>query len=319
MNELDAIAARLRGGTALAGLLDAGFGAFEVIRLVARACEDLAPELFAAFITTAGTAVDRPARPHRPSLDTSPRPHQPAPPQRRLHRPRHHNHRRRHSTSLHQRCPHSHRRPRPRERPHGRRNRSDLLPTRLLPEDDDVPYRYGPAPPAMLDELLATHDAVTETTMRASAALDQLVLTLSPEPTTLITLRATAPLTTPYLPHSTVALPARPVQQPPPGQVEQALRNRGISEPALLARAADLDGAAKMLISSATAITLRRARATHTVEPAPKDSPAEHQHPARVAAKDAPPATTSSPSPPRLVPISHQITNDTATRRRPSR
>lgn len=58
MNELDAITARLRGSTALAGLLDAGFDAFEVIRLVARAGEDLAPELFAAFITTAGTAVE---------------------------------------------------------------------------------------------------------------------------------------------------------------------------------------------------------------------------------------------------------------------
>jgi hypothetical protein len=58
MKELDAIAARLRGDTALAGLLDAGFDAFEVIRLVARASEDLAPDLFAAFITTAGTAVE---------------------------------------------------------------------------------------------------------------------------------------------------------------------------------------------------------------------------------------------------------------------
>ena len=51
MKELDAIASRLRGGTTLAGLLDAGFAAFEVIRLVARVGEDLAPELFAAFLT----------------------------------------------------------------------------------------------------------------------------------------------------------------------------------------------------------------------------------------------------------------------------
>ena len=58
MKELDAIASRLRGGTTLAGLLDAGFDAFEVIRLVARASEDLAPDLFAVFITTAGTAVE---------------------------------------------------------------------------------------------------------------------------------------------------------------------------------------------------------------------------------------------------------------------
>ena len=71
MNELDAIAVRLRGGTCLAELLDAGFDAFEVIRLVARASEDLAPELFAAFITTAGTAVEgRNALGGAPSLPT---------------------------------------------------------------------------------------------------------------------------------------------------------------------------------------------------------------------------------------------------------
>jgi hypothetical protein len=58
MNELDAIASRLRGATTLAELLDAGFDAFEVIRRVARAYEDLAPELFAAFMTAAGTAVE---------------------------------------------------------------------------------------------------------------------------------------------------------------------------------------------------------------------------------------------------------------------
>ena len=58
MKELDAIAARLRGSTCLSELLDAGFDAFEVIRLVARAGEDGARELFAAFMTAAGTAVE---------------------------------------------------------------------------------------------------------------------------------------------------------------------------------------------------------------------------------------------------------------------
>ena len=171
----------------------------------------------------------------------------------------------------------------------------------------------------MLDGLLAAYDAVTEAATCAAAALDQLVLTLSPQPTTLVTLRATAPLTTPYLPHSTVALSPRPVQQPPLGQIEQALRNRGISDPALLARAADLDGATKVLISSAASVTQRRARATHTAEPAPKASPAEHPHPARLAAKDSPPATTSGSSLPRLVPVGHQIRHNTATRHRPNR
>ena len=56
-------------------MLDAGFDAFEVIRLVARAGEDLAPDLFAAFITTAGTAVEgRNALGDAPSLPPATRP-----------------------------------------------------------------------------------------------------------------------------------------------------------------------------------------------------------------------------------------------------
>ena len=58
MNQLDACAARVRSSATLAELLEAGFDAFEVIRQVARACEDRAPGLFAAFMTAAGTAVD---------------------------------------------------------------------------------------------------------------------------------------------------------------------------------------------------------------------------------------------------------------------
>jgi hypothetical protein len=58
MNELDACTARVHNSTTLADLLDAGFDAFEAIRLVARACEDRAPDLFAAFMTAAGTAVE---------------------------------------------------------------------------------------------------------------------------------------------------------------------------------------------------------------------------------------------------------------------
>jgi hypothetical protein len=58
MNELDACTARLHSSATLAGLLEAGFDAFEVIRQVARACEGCAPDLFAAFMTAAGTAVE---------------------------------------------------------------------------------------------------------------------------------------------------------------------------------------------------------------------------------------------------------------------
>jgi hypothetical protein len=58
MNELDAITAQVQGSTTVAELLDAGFAAFEVIRRVARAYEDQAPDLFAAFMIAAGTAVE---------------------------------------------------------------------------------------------------------------------------------------------------------------------------------------------------------------------------------------------------------------------
>ena len=69
MNELDACTARVHSSATLAELLEAGFDAFEVIRLVARACEDWAPDLFAAFMTAAGTAVEgRDALNDAPSL-----------------------------------------------------------------------------------------------------------------------------------------------------------------------------------------------------------------------------------------------------------
>ena len=77
MRELHAIASRLHDVSTLAELLDAGFDAFEAIRVVARACEDRAPSLFAAFMTAAGTAVDgRNALNDAPSL---PPPTGPAP------------------------------------------------------------------------------------------------------------------------------------------------------------------------------------------------------------------------------------------------
>jgi len=60
MNELDACTARVHSSATLAELLEAGFDAFEVIRLVARACEDWAPDLFAAFMTAATPSTTHP-------------------------------------------------------------------------------------------------------------------------------------------------------------------------------------------------------------------------------------------------------------------
>lgn len=57
MDELGAITARVADSVTIPEALDAGFDAFEVIRLMARACENRGPELFAAFMVAAGTAV----------------------------------------------------------------------------------------------------------------------------------------------------------------------------------------------------------------------------------------------------------------------
>ena len=190
------------------------------------------------------------------------------------------------------------------------------VPTRLLPADTDVPYRYVPAPSAMLDELLATYDAVAEAVMRAASTLDQLVLTLNSQPTALTALRAVAPLKTPSPPHSPAVLAAPPTEQPPPGQVEQALRSHGISEPALLARAAELDDKTTTLIGTAASISQRRAKVGGAAKHAREASPTDRQHPARLAARDSSPATGAATSLPRLVPISHQIRHSTPASRR---
>jgi hypothetical protein len=58
MDGLGAVTARVTGSTAIPGLLDASFDAFEVIRQAARACEDRVPVLFAAFMVAATTAVE---------------------------------------------------------------------------------------------------------------------------------------------------------------------------------------------------------------------------------------------------------------------
>jgi len=58
MDGLDAITARVTGSTTIPDLLDASFDAFEVIRQMARACEDQVPELFAAFMVAATTAAE---------------------------------------------------------------------------------------------------------------------------------------------------------------------------------------------------------------------------------------------------------------------
>lgn len=67
------IQARIQGASTLPEMLAASFDAFEIIRLVADSCVDEVPELFAAFMTTAGAAVNgREAITSAPSLPPGP-------------------------------------------------------------------------------------------------------------------------------------------------------------------------------------------------------------------------------------------------------
>lgn len=56
--QIQVMQARLRSCATLPDTLTAAFDAFDTIRLHARQCEDRAPELFAAFMTTAAAAAD---------------------------------------------------------------------------------------------------------------------------------------------------------------------------------------------------------------------------------------------------------------------
>ena len=56
--QIEVMQARIQSCATLPDTLTAGFDAFETIRLHARQCEGRAPELFAAFMTTAAAAAD---------------------------------------------------------------------------------------------------------------------------------------------------------------------------------------------------------------------------------------------------------------------
>jgi hypothetical protein len=58
VHDVEVIVTRLRDARALPELLAASFDAFEAIRVLARGSDDLAPWLFAAFMTAADAAVD---------------------------------------------------------------------------------------------------------------------------------------------------------------------------------------------------------------------------------------------------------------------
>jgi hypothetical protein len=137
------------------------------------------------------------------------------------------------------------------------------LPTRLLPDDYDIPHPYTPAPRSRVTTLLDGYRLAVKTCTAATTALDGLALAAG-APSRVLAAAHTAPAVTnrqvPSLGQvqadrtrdlvSSGQLPATPVQ---PGRIEDVVRDLQLTEPALLLRAAAIDEAARGLLAEATA------------------------------------------------------------------
>ncbi len=175
-----------------------------------------------------------------------------------------------------------------------------FIPTRLLPGHYDIPYRYAPIPAETTDTLLGTYDAAITAATRAVRALDDIAAKADSPSAILAGIRAAAQdqhatPRVPAKPPSARHAPARPPRADrrhalvprPPGPVETTVRDLGISEPALLARAASIDDAASDLVAQA-----RNQSQRHDAAPRPtaetNHAAASARSAAQLAAKDFP-------------------------------
>ena len=185
------------------------------------------------------------------------------------------------------------------------------VPTRSLPGYYDVPRPYAPAPAARCQRLQDAYDAALHASSTLTRALEELAVAAA-APSRILALARTAATAQSHqrgsrsqpddsIPRSQLAAGTRYANiGAPPGQAgpaEQAVRNRGISDPVMLLRAAAIDSAARRLIASAE----------HPASPSrPALPPQSEQHPASTVAQlaaqsfpgDGGMRSTPLPSPP---------------------
>ncbi len=140
------------------------------------------------------------------------------------------------------------------------------VPTRLLSEHDDVPRRFATAPIAQFRALQNAYRAALDASIAARLALDELTVAARAPSMTLALARAAASDQSPRR--------SRPdndsLIDPPPGYspfrhsrastggtgpLEQAIRDRQVSDPVILLRAVVLDNAAERLIEQTDTAT----------------------------------------------------------------
>jgi len=165
------------------------------------------------------------------------------------------------------------------------------LPTRLLPENYDIPCLYAPVPPTLAADLLRCYDTAASVSLRAAIILDDLAVAIDAPSSMLAAARTPAPPASrsnaasnnnahQRAPTARLARSA----QPGPGNIEQSLRSVQITEPGMLLRAAAIDAAARDLVATANA-------SSHHRESLNYRQPRAARRAARTAASDLPSTT----------------------------
>jgi hypothetical protein len=146
-----------------------------------------------------------------------------------------------------------------------------IVPTRSLPDEYDVPYRFAPAPPSHADSLLSSYTAALQASGKATAAMASVAAEVQADSEVITFARAAArrdssawagpPLSGMGRAHEGLSLRAarrRDLQPAPPGPVERTLIELDVTSKPDLDQAAAIDKAADQLILRAAALRARQ-------------------------------------------------------------
>jgi hypothetical protein len=140
-----------------------------------------------------------------------------------------------------------------------------LVPTRSLPDDFDIPYRFARAPRRRAQPLLARYAAAGQASLRAADAVGGVAEMLQAPSRTLTLARAAVSGRSDPVAADTATWRSAGAQRDAGdpgvyGPVETVLLDLGVTDPGLLARGAQIDGDAERLIIDAAVTTEVRQR-----------------------------------------------------------
>jgi hypothetical protein len=135
------------------------------------------------------------------------------------------------------------------------------MPTRLLPEDCNVPYPYGPCPGSHVRPLVASYKAALQATAAVTTALDDLAIQCSLPSAILAAPRRNPPPGANRRPAALYEREAK-IGFPEAGQVEGLLHDLHVTDPAMLERAELADATALDLITEVSCKIGRRQRSS---------------------------------------------------------